>query len=476
MTDPARSRSSIVLVEARAAGIHRGREPVFAGHLREAVNLSLEHGNSDGSCFAYVCAGAHRWSRVFGDYQARLSRSAELGYDLVERARTAALPGPHLPALRRSSSLPWTTTFPDRPPILRAAPSTPATRSRRPDLCRLSAAFTSVWQADCERESRSRRCRRAATRCLRSRSRATTMPSTQTIRLEQRFVTSLLGRTPRFGCRSTTIGSTSERRLRRDLARAALRHPASCFHQDHEAAGSPSCRRVCGRPSDAARQGATPALAPRWRCPMKASFHFFRALTLQRCILRMSRRPASSAIPPAARAPAEAARSFGRRHCPENFENRARAGRRGDRPHRRPRARGRAPLRAGHPLGRGQRLRPQRGARLRTGRALLRGARLREDRDMPICGMPATAICAGEPMGRCGSSMRCTRTSREGAPALGPTEHDRDAGRASRPRDRDQGLGGGLGRDRAGEADRYAHAHGHRACGRRAGLLILAAR
>ena len=43
-----------------------------------AVNLSLEHGNCDGSCFAYVwlgiIAGPH-----FGDYQGRISlRSARL--------------------------------------------------------------------------------------------------------------------------------------------------------------------------------------------------------------------------------------------------------------------------------------------------------------------------------------------------------------------------------------------------------------
>ena len=48
-----------------------------------AVNLSLEHGNSDGSCFAYVwlgmIAGPH-----FGNYQAGF-RFGRLGYELVEK-------------------------------------------------------------------------------------------------------------------------------------------------------------------------------------------------------------------------------------------------------------------------------------------------------------------------------------------------------------------------------------------------------
>ena len=47
------------------------------------VNLSLEHGNSDGSCFAYVCSA---WSLGphFGDYQAAF-RFGKLGLDLVEK-------------------------------------------------------------------------------------------------------------------------------------------------------------------------------------------------------------------------------------------------------------------------------------------------------------------------------------------------------------------------------------------------------
>jgi PAS domain S-box-containing protein len=48
-----------------------------------AVNLSLERGNSDGSCFAYVMLGQIAGPR-FGDYPTGF-RFGQLGYDLVER-------------------------------------------------------------------------------------------------------------------------------------------------------------------------------------------------------------------------------------------------------------------------------------------------------------------------------------------------------------------------------------------------------
>ena len=47
------------------------------------VNLSLEHGNNEASCVAYVCVGAIA-ERVFGQYKAGF-RFGQLGYDLVER-------------------------------------------------------------------------------------------------------------------------------------------------------------------------------------------------------------------------------------------------------------------------------------------------------------------------------------------------------------------------------------------------------
>ena len=64
----------------------------FPGRLR-MVNLSLEHGNSDGSCFAYVWLGMIAGPR-FGNYEAGF-RFGQLGYELVEkRGLKRFRPGP----------------------------------------------------------------------------------------------------------------------------------------------------------------------------------------------------------------------------------------------------------------------------------------------------------------------------------------------------------------------------------------------
>jgi len=48
----------------------------------QAVNLSLEHGNNDGSCFAYAMLGSVAGLH-FGNFQAGV-RFGQLGYDLIE--------------------------------------------------------------------------------------------------------------------------------------------------------------------------------------------------------------------------------------------------------------------------------------------------------------------------------------------------------------------------------------------------------
>ncbi len=48
------------------------------------VNLSLEHGNSDGSCPGLRARSARCWGRRFGDYRAGF-RFGKLGFDLVEK-------------------------------------------------------------------------------------------------------------------------------------------------------------------------------------------------------------------------------------------------------------------------------------------------------------------------------------------------------------------------------------------------------
>ncbi len=65
-----------------------------------AVNLSLERGNSDGSCAAYVQLGMVAGLQ-FGDYKAGF-RFGELGYELVERRGMKPLPGCDLSDLWRA--------------------------------------------------------------------------------------------------------------------------------------------------------------------------------------------------------------------------------------------------------------------------------------------------------------------------------------------------------------------------------------
>ena len=204
-----------------------------------------------------------------------------------------------------------------------------------------------------------------------------------------------------------------------------------------------------------------------------AEYHFYGALSRAASCDSAAADERHAASRGAGRPP-QTARGLGG-ELPGEFREPRRAGRRGDRTHRRPRARCRAPLRTGHPLGARKRLCPQRGARQRTRRALLRGAWLREDSPMRICGTPATAICVGEPMARCGNSTSSIRTCSEEEPVPAPTQHDRRAGRTAGSRDRDQGLAGRVGRDRAGEADRDAMRTAIEHAGAERGLLILLA-
>jgi PAS domain S-box-containing protein len=82
MSDPASLATMDVLTKIGPPSLHTDAH-LFSLVICRAVNLSLESGNSDGSCFAYVRLGMVAGSR-FGDYQAAY-RFGRLGHDLVER-------------------------------------------------------------------------------------------------------------------------------------------------------------------------------------------------------------------------------------------------------------------------------------------------------------------------------------------------------------------------------------------------------
>src|SRR6266481_10192367 len=82
MSDPASLATMDVLTKIGPPSLHTDAH-LFSLVICRAVNLSLESGNCDGSCFAYVRLGMVAGSR-FGDYQAGYL-FGRLGHDLVER-------------------------------------------------------------------------------------------------------------------------------------------------------------------------------------------------------------------------------------------------------------------------------------------------------------------------------------------------------------------------------------------------------
>ena len=82
MTDPASLATLDVLTKLATPAWHTDAN-LLSLVICRAVNLSLEGGNCDGSCYAYVVLGLLAGPR-FGDYQAGF-RFGRLGYDLVEQ-------------------------------------------------------------------------------------------------------------------------------------------------------------------------------------------------------------------------------------------------------------------------------------------------------------------------------------------------------------------------------------------------------
>ncbi|MBV8472199.1 MAG: serine/threonine-protein kinase PknK, partial [Hyphomicrobiales bacterium] len=82
MSDPEALATMDVLTKVTIAAMNMDVN-LYGLVICRMVNLSLEHGNTDASCVAYVCVGAIA-GQIFGDYQSGF-RFGRLGYDLVER-------------------------------------------------------------------------------------------------------------------------------------------------------------------------------------------------------------------------------------------------------------------------------------------------------------------------------------------------------------------------------------------------------
>ena len=136
MSDPEFRATLDVLTEVVTPALFTD-ENLLSLVICRMVNLSLEHGNSDGSCFAYVWLGMILGPH-FGDYQAGF-RFGRLGYDLVEkRGLNRYQARPTCPS--GISSCPGRDTS-EPAGIWCVAPSTPQTRSATSPL-RHTAATT----------------------------------------------------------------------------------------------------------------------------------------------------------------------------------------------------------------------------------------------------------------------------------------------------------------------------------------------
>jgi PAS domain S-box-containing protein len=85
MSDPASLATLDVLTKIGAPAVYTDANLLALVACR-AVNLSLDHGNCDASCSAYVWLSMVAGPR-FGDYRAAVYRFGQLGYDLVEGRR-----------------------------------------------------------------------------------------------------------------------------------------------------------------------------------------------------------------------------------------------------------------------------------------------------------------------------------------------------------------------------------------------------
>ena len=83
MTDP-ECRATLDVLAAVLTPALFTDENLLCLVVSRMANLSLEHGNSDGSCLAYVWVGSMIAGPRFGDYQAAF-QFGRLGYDLVEQ-------------------------------------------------------------------------------------------------------------------------------------------------------------------------------------------------------------------------------------------------------------------------------------------------------------------------------------------------------------------------------------------------------
>ena len=330
------------------------------------VNISLEHGNSDGSCLAYIWLGMILGPH-FGDYQAGF-RFGRLGYDLVEKR------GLHRYQARVYMSfgtivMPWTKHIQTGRALVRRAFDTAnktgdlafAAYSCHHLITNLLAAGDPLSEVQREAENGLEFARKARFGL-----------AIDVLTAQLGLIRTLRGLTSEFGsCNDERFDESRVEHHSQSDPGLAFR---GCWYWIRKLQA-----RVYANDCASALEAASRAEQLLWTSPSffeVAEYHFYAALA------RAAQYDAASADERAQHLEALASHhnqlKTWAENCPENFANRAaligaeiarldgaRSGCDG-------------PLRTGHPLGARQRLRPQRGDRQRTGCTLLRHAWLRD--------------------------------------------------------------------------------------------------
>ena len=276
-----------------------------------AVNLSLERGNSDGSCVAYVWLGQIAGPK-FGNYKAGF-QFGQLGYQLVEKrglkrfqARTYMVFGSHV--------VPWTKHVRAARDLIR---QTFQAANKIGDLCFAAYSCVNLNTNLLTAGDPLVEVQREAENGLRFAQKARFGIVTDMITFQLGFIRTLRGSTPKFGCFDDT--QFEELRFERHLASNPALGQPECFYWIRKL----QARFLAGDYSSAldASLKAEPLLLTAPSNLEMAEYHLYRALC----------HAASwdSATPDQRQQHLEALKAHQRQlqiwaeNCPENFENRA---------------------------------------------------------------------------------------------------------------------------------------------------------
>ena len=334
-------------------------------------NLSLEHGNGDASCYAYTAVG-NVLGLFFDDYKAGF-RFGQLGLDMVEQSGVDRLKARVYLAFGNLAK-PSMRHFPMGRPIarqafdlaLQAGDLTYAAFSCNNVLTQLLASGNPLAEVQREVEAGLDFARQAKFGLV-----------VDLITAQFGLVRVLRGQTAIFGSFNDT--GFDEERFEQHLEDDPRLSIAACLYWIRKL----QARCLRRRPRRSPRGGdesRTPSLDV--ASDLRAGGIPSLCCAGAGRVLRGGSRCGASPPPQGLGRPPPPAPGVGR-ELPGKLREPRRPARRGDRPPQRAVARGRASLRAGHPLCPRQRLDPQRGARLRTSSALLRGVWLRHQFPCP---------------------------------------------------------------------------------------------